>query len=107
MGTINRRIQTELTRQKISKALTGKKHTPEHKQRISESLLGKPKTKQTIRRMSLAKRNMSDLTKYRMSLAKRGKNHPLYKVTGPANPRWGKKYPKKTVQKDLYDTSSI
>jgi len=107
METIHRRIQTELTKQKISKALTGKKHTPEHKQRISESLLGKPKTKQTIRKMSLAKRNMSDLTKYRMSLAKRGKNHPLYGITGPANPRWGKKYPKKIIQKNSSDISIV
>lgn len=89
-----KRVQTDLTKAKISKALTGKKHTELHKLRISEALLGKPKTKQTIHKMSMAKRQMSDSTKHKMSLAKRGKKHPLYGLRGAANPNFGKKYPK-------------
>jgi len=84
----------QITKNRISYTLTGQTFTEEHKTKISQALMGKKKSLKTRKRMSKAKRNMSDETKLKMSLAKRGPNHYMWGKKGLENPRFGKTFPK-------------
>jgi hypothetical protein len=71
---------TNETKQKIKNKLKGRIGnrlgsilSEETKQKMSASHIGKPKSIETIQKMKLAKQNMSNETKHKISLAKSGK----------------------------------
>ena len=66
-------IFSKETRQKMSQAKLGKRHSIETCQKISQAKLGKPRSEETRQKMSQAKKNISSETRQKMSQAKLGK----------------------------------
>ena len=77
---------SEETKEKISKAMKGRKLSEEHKKKISEANKGKIVSDETRKKLSESHKNKKSFgnryileeTRFKMSEAKKGENHPLY-----------------------------
>jgi hypothetical protein len=95
------KIPSQETRRKRSIAMKGKSHSEETRRKISEALKGKSPSEETRRKRSVAMKGKSlpEETKRKQSEVKRGKNNPNYGKKGKDNPHYGKIHSEETKRK--------
>ena len=70
-ANIGRKVSEEY-KIRLSSMYKGKKHTKEHTEKIRLANIGKKRSEETKLKQSILKQNMSDETKQKMSIAKKG-----------------------------------